>query len=59
MFNVGQFSKLQIIRTYVEFLEADLTSDGKFNIDALIYLELGKMAHTGEQILHRKIYLTG
>jgi hypothetical protein len=32
--NAGHPSELHMLRTYLEFLEADLTSDGKFNIDA-------------------------
>jgi len=34
MLKESQSQELHILRTYVEFLEADLTSDGKFNIYA-------------------------
>ncbi len=34
IFNAGQFSEVHILRTYLEFLEANLTSDKKFNIPA-------------------------
>ena len=34
MLKESQSLELQIVRTYLEFLEADLTSDGKFNIYA-------------------------
>ena len=30
----GPFSGFHIVRTYLEFREADLTSDGRLNIDA-------------------------
>ena len=34
MLKESQSQELQSVRTYLEFREADLTSDGKFNIDA-------------------------